>query len=302
MCLTFARPKRLLEEAVHSFLIQDYPGDKALLILNDFGRQVVRFDHPQVTVVNVPSRFHSLGEKRNAAVALCRHDLLAVWDDDDIYLPHRLSFSAAMYDEAKRFFKLSQAFFINNGVVSGPTGNLFHSGGMWHRSLFDEVGGYKHMGTGEDADLEERFHKVIGEGKDYEAPKPSEIFYLYRWAGTQSYHVSGFGTHESDQVVNAKVREFALHQLEEGVIHPGEILLQPGWMRIIQHWLANTSRRSKDPPYRPRMKGARRRIAIKRPARRFLPRYPIGHDVSRPPVTNCSRATSPGRHFPWRAT
>lgn len=41
--------------------------------------------------------------------------------------------------------------------------------------------------------------------------------------------MSGFGTHESDQRVNAKVREFALHQLEEGIIRPGEILLQPGW-------------------------------------------------------------------------
>ena len=82
MCLTFARPKRIVEEAVYSFLNQDYPGDKELLILNDFDQQIIRFDHPQVTIVNISSRFRTVGEKRNAAAALCRHDLLAVWDDD----------------------------------------------------------------------------------------------------------------------------------------------------------------------------------------------------------------------------
>src|ERR1035438_5982967 len=120
MCLTFARPRRLLEEAVYSFLNQGYGGDKELLILNDFNRQIVFVDHPQVTVVNVPARFHTVGEKRNAAAALCRHDLLAVWDDDDIYLPHRLSLSVSMYDENKRFFRPSQAFKLNDGVISGP--------------------------------------------------------------------------------------------------------------------------------------------------------------------------------------
>ena len=101
MCLTFGRPRLIVEEAVYSFLNQDYGGDKELLILNDFDRQAYAFNHPQVIVVNVPSRFHTVGEKRNAAAALCRHDLLAVWDDDDIFLPHRLSFSVSMYDPQK---------------------------------------------------------------------------------------------------------------------------------------------------------------------------------------------------------
>jgi hypothetical protein len=234
MCLTFARPRRVVEEAVYSFLNQDYAGDKELLLLNDFDRQTLVFDHPQVTVINVPSRFHTVGEKRNAAAALCRHDLLAVWDDDDIYLPHRLSFSVSMYEAGKRFFKPSKAFILNKGAIHGPQTRLFHAGSMWHRSLFDEVGGYTHMGSGQDRDLEAKFAKVIGAAKDYTAIQPSEIYYLYRWSETQSYHLSRFGRDGPGKSGNDLVREYALGQLERGGIESGEIVLRP-------HWCANYS-------------------------------------------------------------
>ncbi|MBZ5624216.1 MAG: glycosyltransferase family 2 protein [Acidobacteriia bacterium] len=229
MCLTFARPKRLLEEAVYSFLNQDYPGDKELLILNDFQQQTIAFEHPQVTVVNVPARFRTVGEKRNAAAAMCRHDLVALWDDDDICLPHRLSFSISKYDEKKRFFKPSKAFVLNHGVISGPDAEGYHAACMWHRSLFDEVGGYAHMGSGEDKDIEARFEEVIGGGKNYDAIKLCEIYYLYRWSGTQSYHLSGFGRDGSGRSGNDKVMEYALGQLEQGRIQAGEIALVPQW-------------------------------------------------------------------------
>jgi glycosyltransferase involved in cell wall biosynthesis len=229
MCLTFGRPQRILEEAVYSFLNQDYPGPKELLILNDFTQQTIVFDHPQVTVVNLAERFRTVGEKRNAAAARCRHDLLAVWDDDDIYLPHRLSFSVSQYDEQRRFFKPTWAFVLNDGVISGPSEYLFHSGSMWHRSLFDEVGGYVHMGSGEDADIEARFKKVIGPGMYYGLIQPCEIYYLYRWSGTESYHLSFFGRDRPDRSGSNKVMEFVLDQLERGIIRPGEIALQPQW-------------------------------------------------------------------------
>lgn len=239
MCPTFARPRQIVEEAVYSFLNQDYAGDKELLILNDFDRQRFVFEHPQVRVVNVPSRFHSVGEKRNAAAALCRHDLLAVWDDDDIYLPHRLSFSVSRYDERRRFFKPSQALILEDGAIRGPKTALFHGGSLWHRSLFDEVGGYAHMGSGQDQEIEAKFERVIGAAKDYLAIQPREIFYLYRWWGTRSYHLSSFGRDGTGQPGNDKVGEYALRQLEQGRIESGEIVLQP-------HWCADYSQMVKD--------------------------------------------------------
>jgi hypothetical protein len=229
MCLTFGRPQRILEEAVYSFLNQDYPGAKELLILNDFTRQTIVFDHPQVSVVNAPTRFGTVGEKRNAAAALCRYVLIAVWDDDDIYLPHRLSFSLSKYDPTRRFFKPTLAFVLSKGVLRGPCPNRFHSSSMWHRSLLDEVGGYAPMGSGEDADIEARFKAVVGPEMTYGLIEPGEIYYIYRWSGTESYHLSGFGRDGAGQSGNDKVMEYVRLQFERGAIRSGEIVLEPQW-------------------------------------------------------------------------
>ncbi len=215
----------LLEEAVFSFLNQDYGGAKELLILNDFTPQRIVFSHPEVTVVNVAARFPSLGEKRNAGVALCRHDLIAVWDDDDIYLPHRLSLSASRYDSRRRFFKPARSFTLSDGVLSGPKHNVFHSSSLYHRSLFEEVGGYPHIWSGEDQGIEAKFRALIGGRLADDSLAQSEAFYMYRWGGTNSYHVSAFGR----GVDNAM--EHARRALAEGRIRSGEIRLRPHWSR-----------------------------------------------------------------------
>jgi hypothetical protein len=66
-----------------------------------------------------------------------------------------------MYDPCRRFFRPSQAFLLADGRVRGPVTGLFHGGGIWHRSLFDEARGYSHMGSGEDLDLERRFSSLM---------------------------------------------------------------------------------------------------------------------------------------------
>jgi glycosyltransferase involved in cell wall biosynthesis len=127
ICLTYVRPE-LLEEAICSFLQQEYGGPKELIVLNDYAKQTLIFDHPEVRVINLPRRFRAVGEKMNAAVALASHNLLFVWDDDDIYLPHRLSFSVEHFDPKKGFFKPNQAWFWSNATLHGPTENFFHVG------------------------------------------------------------------------------------------------------------------------------------------------------------------------------
>src|SRR5262245_6518789 len=58
MCLTYGRPG-ILEEAIQSFLLQDYPGEKELIVLNDLAEQELACTARQVTVVNVPRRFRT---------------------------------------------------------------------------------------------------------------------------------------------------------------------------------------------------------------------------------------------------
>src|SRR5215468_7743421 len=141
ICLTYGRPE-VLEEAIHAFLLQDYPGRKELIILNDYDGHHLTCDHADVQVVNIPKRFRTVGEKMNAAVALASHDLLFVWDDDDIFLPHRLRFSVEHFDAQKGFFKPGQAWYWYSGQLRGLGKNsVFHVGSCWLRRLFDGVRG-----------------------------------------------------------------------------------------------------------------------------------------------------------------
>lgn len=74
ICPTYGRVA-LLEEAIETFLRQDYPSPKELIVVNDYAGQTLYFDHPEGRVINVPQRFHSVGEKYKAA-ALAAHDLV----------------------------------------------------------------------------------------------------------------------------------------------------------------------------------------------------------------------------------
>jgi glycosyltransferase involved in cell wall biosynthesis len=90
ICPTFRRPE-LIEEALYSFLAQDYAEEKELIIVNDEKEQTLVFDHPQVKITNLPTRCSSLADKYNYAVSLATGDMITPWDDDDIFLHNRLA-------------------------------------------------------------------------------------------------------------------------------------------------------------------------------------------------------------------
>jgi glycosyltransferase involved in cell wall biosynthesis len=228
-CLTYGRP-RLLEEAIHSFLQQDYAGPKEMIVLNDYADQILELDHPEVQVINLPKRFRTLGEKLNAAVALASHDLLFVWDDDDIYLPHRLSFSMASFAPSKGFFKAASAWVWCNDSLSGPAQNRFHAASCWSRALFDAIGGYAADGSGTDAIFERQLAARFPGATAPFVVTPEEIYYVYRWGGTGSYHLSGFGIAKPGQNFGyAEVAARVEQQAHRGEIPLGRVVLQPHW-------------------------------------------------------------------------
>src|SRR5690349_24951790 len=96
LCATYNRAPdflHLVEEAIESFLRQDYP-HKELIVVNDTPGQELTCAAEGVVIVNLPRRIRTVGDKQNAAVAIANGALLAPWDDDDISLPWRLSYSA----------------------------------------------------------------------------------------------------------------------------------------------------------------------------------------------------------------
>ncbi len=229
ICPTYGRPE-LLEEAVESFLRQEYAGPKELIVLNDLAEQELLYDHPDVHVVNVPRRFRTLGEKLNAAVGLCAYDLVCVWTDDDIYLPHRLALSVERLDPDKGFYKAGSAFMLSDGILSGPLVSVLHGGSVWTRGLFVKVRGYPHRTDGVDQQLEAAFARARFEAAQPARLPVSEMYHIYRWGGTGSYHLSILGNGDGDPT--AAYRAAAAHVADEitaGRQRTGRIELEPRW-------------------------------------------------------------------------
>jgi hypothetical protein len=95
--------------------------------------------------------------------------------------------------------------------------------------LFDEVGGYAHMNSGQDLEIEQRFANLIPKNKDAEI-RPQDIFYIYRWAGTGSFHLSGFGTDKPGQMPGIeKVGDYVAQAVKSGRVQTGLIDITPRW-------------------------------------------------------------------------
>jgi Glycosyl transferase family 2 len=204
ICPTSNRPPRyqhLLEEAIESFLRQDYP-NKELIVLNDcFGQELI-CDEPGVLVVNVAERFPSLGDKRNAGVGLARGELIAPWDDDDIMLPWWLSHSVERLGDADYFNPRCYWLLDSDGFHEKPldltVGYYSLNMSLFRRAAFERVGGYPSVNLGEDYALDATFSElahVVDPFRGDKEPTRSEWFYIYR-RGVSPVHMSGSGVED----------------------------------------------------------------------------------------------------------
>ncbi len=90
ICITWNRP-RLLGRSIHCFLRQTDPNAR-LFVLDDAGQYRPQ-KHERWTLASVPTRYPSMGEKRNALIDMAmkrypKTDSFMLWDDDDVYFPH----------------------------------------------------------------------------------------------------------------------------------------------------------------------------------------------------------------------
>lgn len=229
ICPTFNRPPEhrwLVEEAIESFLRQDYQ-DKELILLNDCPEQELVCDAPGVVVVNVPRRFRSLGEKCNAAVGLAGGELLAPWDDDDVSLPWRLSRSVELLGGDDYLNPHGYWFFDGGGLHHEHPIGYSHNCSIFTRRAFDLVGGYPHRSGGQDVDLDAWFASDPRVACSPAELGPEDWFYVYRW-GVSPVHLSARAPHDAWY---AEVGSLA--------VRPGRYELHPGW-RV--DWVADTRR------------------------------------------------------------
>lgn len=221
LCPTYGRPE-CLEEALHSFLLQDYLGEKELIIVNDLPQQKLVFDHPQVRIINVPQEVGCLGRKFNLTARAATGEVLCVWDDDDIFLPHRISYS--INNLKKGLFHTWNAFSLSKENRIEVAFNLFHSCLTIHKDVFWSIGGYEET---DDIKLDRKliYNLYNNYGPFSKDVEKENYFYIYRWEVTQNYHVSQF----DNGLASQSVKDYVAQKIESGNLRTGEIVLSPCW-------------------------------------------------------------------------
>ena len=191
LCPTYGRSpeqKHLLEECVLSFLLQDYAGPKELVILNDCANQELVCRAPGVRVVNTGARYSSIGAKRNALVSLATYDLLALADDDDIFLPHRISLSVRLLGSAD--YWNPRAYWLlwaGRPIVHEQLTGYAHNAALFRRRAWRAAGGYDDH-CRDDATMDGRLCALCDVAPGWPL-SAADSYYIYRWG--LGGHLSG---------------------------------------------------------------------------------------------------------------
>jgi glycosyltransferase involved in cell wall biosynthesis len=226
-CITYGRTN-ILVEALHSFLIQDYPEDKCeLVIVNDCPFQTLVFDHPQIKIYNLKETFPLIGEKENYAIERCRGELIAVWDDDDIALSNHLSNIAHYWEDNVNIIHWANGVYYNEPNISALT-SLGNSGIVYSKEAWYKIGKSPLMNAGGDTVLVEALHHLPG-ATIQAHPEDKDISWFYMWGG-RGYHQSGLGTDVPGRENIIKRHTYFIEGLRQlGKVPEGEIILKPKW-------------------------------------------------------------------------
>lgn len=221
ICPTFART-HLLSEAVESFILQDYAGEAELVILNDFYKQSIVFDHPNITVINSSNRYKTLGEKRHAAYSQAKGEILITWGDDDIHLPHRISRLVTHLADEDMGFEGWYYALMHDGLFFEKRST---AGAMAVRtSAYHKWGGIPSLNVGEDVAFNAVAQRA-NPSKSIRSCREAPAF-LYRWHGTRRKHISGTSSEDPYQYM----LEQAEMLIATGDEPTGVIELQPHWV------------------------------------------------------------------------
>jgi glycosyltransferase involved in cell wall biosynthesis len=171
----------LLEEAVHSFLLQEQY-DCEMVILNDDCNARYSFDHNNIRIVNVNNRFGSIGEKLKYCFDLCRHDYIYRLDDDDLLLENALlTVKQEIIDHPgfDVYRSLSNVYMSNNRAPAKSSS--VNNGNTYSKTYINRIPSWKKSCN------EDHYITFENNATIHQFQQPTMI---YRW-GMDTYHISG---------------------------------------------------------------------------------------------------------------
>ena len=229
-CITYGRVETL-EESIESFLKQDYPADKCeLVIVNDYPKQTLKFDHPQIKVYNINQTFTSIGAKENFATELCKGDIICQWDDDDVALSNHLLNISKYFKEDSNLLHWERGVFYNEPKITSIQA-IGNSGIVYKKSAWEKIGKYPLENAGYDMSFITAIHELGRDKVVLAAPKDEECSWFYMWGG-RGYPQSGMGTDDGTRPnVIQRHTLFIERERLAGKIPTGDVILKPHWNR-----------------------------------------------------------------------
>jgi len=197
LCPTYGRPE-LLASSIAQFHAQTHP-EKRLFILDDGGQYksfYSRFTDVTVDLLSLKDRFRSLPSKYETLTQMAadwKPDAVAMWDDDDIYLPHHLSSIAARLSGEYQWTApvVVWSTYPGKPVIEDAVGRFWASSAIKWQAFLD-VGGVPMTLR---ADFDQMFlgncQKKYGPAVSL-ASSPEDATFVFRWADTLAPHAQHF--------------------------------------------------------------------------------------------------------------
>jgi len=205
LCLTYGRHKWLTEETFESFLHQDYP-KKKMLVLNTHQDPIrIKGDPFEIEVLNIPDTFELFQDKVIHSLEQVRTPLWGVMDDDDIFLPWHISSLVGAWKKRTQSLKPSCVYHENMVYLEGNVIQSTTQWDLWGCYLFEKSEDMLTLfrdlveGPSKSSELDLNIKNWEGWNKEKLLRYPQLPSYLYRWA-TDSRHLSGFGADPQAQL------------------------------------------------------------------------------------------------------
>lgn len=192
LTLTYQRHS-LLEEAIESFLRQDFSGESEMLIINDSDQVDYVFEHPKIRIINLKERFPSIGQKLSFGFSQCKYDYVYRLDDDDLLAPRALrnTWDDIVSHPGYEIYRSDGHYYFESNRFKGISGSV-NNGNVYTKQYLTRIQ-IPEVSFGEDYAMTFNFNAKIFESRR------AQKTMIYRW-GMGTFHISGMGNASSDTI------------------------------------------------------------------------------------------------------